>query len=84
MSKELIERVRKITIRHNISGSEKITLRQVEESLQRNVPMKVKRVKSSCGTYRYVQCPNCNTTLPYSSNYCGDCGQALDWGTECE
>ena len=88
MSKKLIDKVRKITIRNNISGSEKNTLRQVERVLDRNEPKK----PYIHDEYSDPECPNCRKELDnyYSytlkmvicDNFCKYCGQKLDSGLE--
>ena len=59
--------------KHNLMDD----LREIEQALKRNEPMKVDIQKLSC--------PNCNKPLPMFilfqnlDKYCIECGQKLDW-----
>ena len=62
-------------VRHAIK-----TAMELEE---RNTPMQV-QIKYSVHKYTYIlerqQCPNCSKPIIYSQpNYCGHCGQRLNW-----
>lgn len=51
-------------------------------ALIKQIPQKVVNEKTSVGDYR---CPNCNAAFIASAGttqYCGNCGQALDWSDE--
>ena len=54
----------------------------IEQAIKRNEPMKVdlktKYVLPYSGTY--YECPKCGkTVIGRYYNYCGNCGQRLDW-----
>lgn len=62
-------------VRHAIK-----TAMELEE---RNTPMQV-QIKYSVHKYAYIlerqECPNCSKPIIYSQpNYCGHCGQRLNW-----
>jgi hypothetical protein len=55
-----------------------------QEVLVKHTPMKLKRETTLVGDYR---CPRCNAAFIDGcgkTNYCGNCGQRLDWDDENE
>lgn len=38
------------------------------------------RVIKPCKSVTYYQCPFCDRLLHINENFCGECGQAIDWG----
>ena len=56
---------------------------RLNELENRDTPMQV-QIKYSVHKYAYIlerqQCPNCSKPIIYSQpNYCGHCGQRLNW-----
>ena len=64
-----------INLTMNISLFEKDT-KILQELVDKATPKKVKTFPNSF----YIKiCPNCGSTLETKRNYCGECGQKLDW-----
>jgi NADH pyrophosphatase NudC (nudix superfamily) len=56
------------------------SLHNFKELVKRATPIKVKRVSGS-ETLGYCKCKNL-VKITDDSNFCGDCGQKLDWSDE--
>lgn len=51
-----------------------------KSALEKQIPQKTtKTVRSPSGRHIYGYCPKCNAITNNSANFCGKCGQALDW-----
>ena len=56
---------------------------ELNELKKRNEPMKANSFCSSSGELGYLKCPKCGEILTKDYyNYCGNCGQKLDWSDE--
>ncbi len=51
------------------------------EALEKRVPKKYKKMQP-CKSVNYYQCPLCDGLLHISENFCGECGQAIDWSED--
>lgn len=58
------------------------TFKSLLKARERNQPKEV--VEVPVGTICYYTCPVCGYVLYLNQNYCGNCGQKLDWGEEDE
>ena len=83
-TKEAIENLKKLKSFHN--GSYGSSIRIAIEALEKQVPKKVKyknRHGQGYDIYNkdYYNCPSCGRRLrnKQKDNYCGRCGQAIDW-----
>lgn len=56
------------------------TFKSLLKARERNEPKEV--VEVPVGAICYYTCPVCGCTLYLNQNYCGDCGQSLDWGVK--
>jgi hypothetical protein len=55
-------------------------LRLIRISLKKQIPQKL---LEETKWYGNGKCPCCNAVfIDKSTNYCGNCGQALDWGDD--
>ena len=55
-------------------------LLSVKSALEKQIPKKTtKREYVPNGTLIYGYCPNCDCSTRNFFEYCGHCGQALDW-----
>ena len=71
------------------TSEEKVTeyAKKLDEALEKQTPKKVVEKKTWVGDYI---CPTCNAVFMTDkeglfgsrTNYCGNCGQKLDWGVE--
>lgn len=64
----------------NNTPSIDIKLCTAVEALEKQVPMKVKRVCDYYDSFKY--CPCCDCNVRREMTFCQECGQALDWQTE--
>lgn len=48
------------------------------EALEKQIPKKYKLIHP-CKSVNYYQCPACDGLLHINENYCGNCGQFMDW-----
>ncbi len=58
------------------------TFKSLLKARERNQPKEV--VEVPVGTICYYTCLVCGCVLYLTQNYCGGCGQSLDWGEEDE
>ena len=68
-------------------GTSECITKPLKETLQELVEKATpKKPKKHITPYNYIEfeCPNCNTVTHtnFIRPYCGECGQALDWGEE--
>ena len=49
------------------------------EALEKQIQKKPK-ISDGIAYERYEYCPSCGMSV--TDNYCGNCGQAIDWGNE--
>lgn len=54
------------------------TFKSLLKARERDEPKEV--VEIAVGTICYYTCPMCGDVLYLNQNYCGYCGQKLDWG----
>lgn len=54
------------------------TVEECQEARERQMPKKYKKTHP-CKSVTYYQCPCCNGLLHINENFCGECGQAIDW-----
>lgn len=54
------------------------TVEECREARERKIPKKYKKIHP-CKSVTYYQCPFCNGLLHINENFCGECGQAIDW-----
>ena len=54
------------------------TVEECQEAREREMPKKYKKTHP-CKSVTYYQCPCCNGLLHINENFCGECGQAIDW-----
>lgn len=47
-------------------------------ALEKQIPKKYREIYP-CKSVKYYQCPCCDGLLHINENYCGECGQAIDW-----
>lgn len=69
-----------------------LALKKAIEALEKQIPKKPdelktdKDVKIGAGTWKagvtVYKCPGCNSFISRSSDFCPNCGQAIDWKTE--
>lgn len=54
------------------------TFKSLLKARERNEPKEV--LKTEIAKMRFYKCPVCRDILDLNQNYCGGCGQRLDWG----
>lgn len=54
------------------------TVEECREARERQKPKKYKKIHP-CKSVTYYQCPCCNGLLHINENFCGECGQSIDW-----
>lgn len=54
------------------------TVEECREARERNMAKKYKEIHP-CKSVTYYQCPCCDGLLHINENFCGECGQAIDW-----
>ena len=79
---EVIERLKTI-FAFGISNciADKIARDTTFAALEKQVPKKPE-ISDGIAYERYEYCPSCDMSV--TDNYCGNCGQRIDWGNEDE
>ena len=54
------------------------TVKECREAMERQRAKKYKVIEP-CKSVTYYQCPFCDGLLHINENFCGKCGQAIDW-----
>lgn len=54
------------------------------EAMKKQIPKKpydshYKQLHNEIKLHSCYRCASCNHVVPYAQNYCGNCGQAIDW-----
>jgi hypothetical protein len=57
-----------------------VALDMAEESLEKQIPITVIGLRKLYGAWDVAGCPRCNGILHGRPDYCGKCGQKLNWG----
>lgn len=71
-----IHRLRQMEERLPEGSFDRLALEQSRKAAQSKIPAKV---RYGGGAWR---CPECNESLRPGRNYCGNCGQKLEWPNE--
>lgn len=76
----LVDRISEIAKEHGITDLYILDKQNIVTALQKQIPKKPLPDDRHFGVGR---CPSCYATfLDNTTNYCGHCGQKLDWGQE--
>lgn len=54
------------------------TVDECREAREKQILKEYKKTHP-CKSVTYYQCPCCNGVLHINENFCGECGQAIDW-----
>ena len=75
---DIIERMMFAMANHTVDGKRIFpTLKAAKEALKKQIPKKPLEEKRY---YGIGKCPTCNAVFKdKTTNYCGNCGQAIDW-----
>lgn len=79
-NKIIVERIVEIAKENGITDLYLLDKKNIAEALKKQIPQKLLPDDRYFGVGK---CPSCYATfLDNTTNYCGHCGQKLDWGQE--
>ena len=81
-NKQIIEHLKLLRDRtSDINLFNKIVFDKILQALEKQEPMKVLNIETGTLDIDFGICPNCNDKVNEvaDNNFCGNCGQALDW-----
>ena len=87
-AEEAIKRIEDHIVVHRLNEPHAIRITEAllmaKDALEKQIPKKpynshYKQLNDEIKLHSCYRCVSCDHIIPYMQNYCGNCGQAIDW-----